>query len=393
MLRVIAVAWKAARPSDREPSPARSSRIRDRALNLVPQRQCSRTRGEPGTARGPAPFHYAWVILVLAVSTWTGCQKGPEKAPSESLAPVSVRLAKVESRRRVATEEVVGSVRAKLHSTIEAKISGRIEQMLVVPGQVVKAGDLLAQLDAREVKARLDQALAVREQAEQELRRATELLKQQVASQQEFDAVQSRARVAAASVTEAETMMGYAKVIAPFAGIVTRKLADVGDLAAPGKALLEMEDPSVLRLEADVPEALIDRVVIGSKFSIRVSSLTNVLEGVSSEITPVSDPSSRTFLVKFDLPPAAGLRVGQFGRVLIPVGEAAALRVPAAALVQRGQMELVFVVTNARAQLRLVKTGKRIGDEVEVVSGIEAGEQIVCEGATNLSDGQEVEVR
>ena len=70
--------------------------------------------------------------------------------------------------------------------------------MLVVPGQVVKAGELLAQLDAREVKARLDQAMAVREQAEQELRRASELLKQQVASQQEFDAVQSRARVAVA---------------------------------------------------------------------------------------------------------------------------------------------------------------------------------------------------
>jgi RND family efflux transporter MFP subunit len=263
--------------------------------------------------------------------------------------------------------------------------------MLVVPGQLVKAGELLAQLDAREVKARLDQALAVREQAEQELRRAKELLKQQVASQQEFDAVQSRARVAVAGVTEAETMMGYAKVVAPFAGIVTRKLADVGDLAAPGKVLLEMEDPSALRLEADVPEALIDRVVIGSKFSIRVSSLTNALEASASEITPVSDPNSRTFLVKYDLPPAIGLRVGQFGRVLVPVGETAALRVPVAAMVQRGQMELVFVATNAHAQLRLVRTGKRIGEEVEVVSGIEAGEVIVCEGAANLADGQPLE--
>jgi RND family efflux transporter MFP subunit len=331
--------------------------------------------------------------LVLSCFLLSGCHRGPEAIAPENLAPAAVRLAKVENRRRVATEEVVGSVRAKFHANIEAKISGRIEQMLVVPGQAVKAGDLLAQLDAREVKARLDQALAVREQAQQELRRASGLLKQQVASQQEFDAVQSRARVAEAGVIEAETMVAYAKLGAPFAGVVTRKLADVGDLAAPGKPLLELEDPSALRFEADVPEALIDRVTPGGKCSIKVASLTNVLEGAISEIAPVADPSSRTFLVKFDLPAAAGLRVGQFGRVLIPVGEVAALRVPARAVIRRGQMELVFVVTNARAQLRLVKTGKLIADEVEVVSGIDPGEQIACEGASNLTDGQPIEVK
>ena len=334
-----------------------------------------------------------WAILVLTLLSLAGCHRGPEAVAPESLAPATVRLAKVERGRRVATEEVVGSVRAKLHANIEAKISGRIEQMLVVPGQAVKAGDMLAQLDAREVKARLDQALAVREQAQQELRRASGLLKQQVASQQEFDAVQSRARVAEAGVIEAETMVGYAKVVAPFAGIVTRKLADVGDLAAPGKSLLELEDPAALRFEADVPEALIDRAALGGRCSVKVGSLTNVLDGVISEIAPVADPISRTFLVKFDLPPAAGLRVGQFGRVLIPVGEAAALRVPVRAVIRRGQMELVFVVTNARAQLRLVKTGKRIADEVEVVSGIDSGEQIVCEGASSLTDGQPVEAK
>jgi len=301
-------------------------------------------------------------------------------------------VAKVENRSRLVTEEVVGSVRAKLHSSIEAKISGKIEQMLVVPGQTVKAGELLAQLDQREVKARLDQALALRQQAEQELRRATDLLKERAVSKQEFDAAQSRERVTAASVTEIETLLGYTKVVAPFTGIITRKLADVGDLAAPGKLLLEMEDPSALRLEADVPEALIDQLERGSKCSIRIGSLTNIVEGVSSEITPVADPSSRTFLVKFDLPASTGLRVGQFGRVLVPVGEAVGLRVPASAVVQRGQMELVFVVTNATAQLRLVKTGKRIADEVEVVSGISPGEEVVRENATNLTDGQPVRI-
>jgi len=107
----------------------------------------------------------------------------------------------------------------------------------------------------------------------------------------------------------------------------------------------------------------------------------------------VADPSSRTFNVTLDLPANAGLRAGQFARVAIPIGETRALRVPALAVVQRGQMELVFVVVNQQANLRLVKTGKRIGDAVELVSGVSAGELIVVEGADRLRDGQPVEAK
>jgi RND family efflux transporter MFP subunit len=111
------------------------------------------------------------------------------------------------------------------------------------------------------------------------------------------------------------------------------------------------------------------------------------------EIAPAADPGSRTFLVKLDLPSQPGLRAGQFGRVAMPVGETSALRVPASAVVQRGQMELIFVVNDNQARLRLVKTGKRLGDEVELVSGVEAGEKIVAEGAVGLMDGQPVEAK
>jgi RND family efflux transporter MFP subunit len=167
----------------------------------------------------------------------------------------------------------------------------------------------------------------------------------------------------------------------------------VGDLAAPGKALLEMEDARDLRLEADVPEAVIGRIALGDKLSVRVSGVTNELEGVVSEIAPSADPNSRTFLVKVDLPPTPGLRAGQFGRVAVPVGETSALRVPATAVLQRGEMEIVFVVVNGHAQLRLVKTGKRVGDEVELVSGVDVGDPVVVDGAGNLADGQPVEVK
>ncbi len=330
----------------------------------------------------------ASLAVLLTALLLAGCREKVGLPVSENLPPAAVRVQTVENKQRIATEEVVGTVRAKLHSVIEAKISGRIEKMLVVPGQNVKTGELLVQLDAREVQAQLDQALAVRQQAQSDLKRATDLIQQKILSQSEYDNAQSKFRVADAAATEAEALLGYTKVIAPFDGVITRKYVDVGDLASPGKPLLEMEDARDLRLEADVPEAVISHLTLGDKLGVRVSGVTNELDGVISEIAPSADPSSRTFLVKLDLPTTPGLRAGQFGRAAMPVGETSALRAPASAVVQRGQMELVFVVVNGHAQLRIVKTGKRIGDEVDLVSGVDAGERVVVDGVASLVDGQ-----
>jgi RND family efflux transporter MFP subunit len=154
-----------------------------------------------------------------------------------------------------------------------------------------------------------------------------------------------------------------------------------------------MEDSRALRLEADVPEAVVGKLNLGDKLPVRIAALETELEGVISEIAPAADPGSRTFLVKLDLPPQPGLRAGQFGRVAMPVGETAALRVPASAVVQRGQMEMVFVVSDGKAQLRLVKIGKRIGAEVELVSGVSAGEKVVVADAAGLLDGQPVSMQ
>lgn len=318
-----------------------------------------------------------------------GCRRG-SPAEQPDLPAATVRLQTVERKSRPATEETVGTVRARLRAVIEAKISGRIDKLTVVPGQNVTSGELLAELDAREVRARRDQAAATLQQAEADLQRANTLMAQKILSQSEFDSIQSKYRVASAAATEAETMLAYATITAPFDGVITRKHADVGDLATPGKPLLEMEDSRDLRLEADVPEAVVGNLKLGDKLPVRISAVTNEIIGTISEISPAADPNSRTFLVKLDLPATAGLRAGQFGRAAMPVGETSALRVPASAVVQRGQMEFVFVASNSHAQMRIVKTGKRIGDEVEIVAGLDAGEKVITEGAGNLVDGQPV---
>ncbi len=334
----------------------------------------------------------AALILVVSVA---GCGRH-EKAvlPSDPLLPtVLVRAATIMASPHPVVEEVVGTVRAGLRASIEAKVSGRVKEMHVVDGQRVNAGDLLATLDVREVQAQLDQALARREQAASDLKRFARLVEQGAVTRQEYDGAQASSLVANAAVTQAETLLDYARITAPFTGVVTRKLVDVGDLAVPGKALVELEDPTSLRLEANVPEALYGRVKMGESMSVSIPAIERVLHGTVGEISPAVDAGSRTFLVKMDLPQDTTLRSGLFGRVAVPVGESNALRVPAKALVVRGQMEMVFVVKDGRAQLRLVRAGKREGDEVGVLAGLSAGETVVIDGAATLRDGQPVELK
>lgn len=331
------------------------------------------------------------MVCVLWLTCCSREAQGP--ATSSALPVIAVGLMTVQSQSYPAYEEVAGTVQARLRASLAAQVSGRIEAMPVGFGQSVKAGDLIARLEAREIQAKLEQANALRAQAEAELKRAENLLPAKAMTKEEYDSVLARHRVAVAGAVEAETMLGYTVVAAPFDAVITRKQANVGDLATPGRALVELENPAALRLEAEVPEALLERVQLGAKMAVRISSLTNRFEVVVAEIAPAANSYSRTFTVKLDLPTVPGLRSGQFGRAAVPIGETTLPRVPISAVVVRGEMEMVFVVTDRTAHLRLVKTGKRYDGQTELLSGVNPGEQIVVEGASRLVDGQPVEMR
>ena len=339
----------------------------------------------PGTLAVPA----ATLIAALLV----GCGAKHESAGTSSLPPAGVRVQTVENQSRVMTEEVLGTVRPKLHATLEARVSGRIAVLPVALGETVQKGQVIAQLDAREILARLDQAKAALAEADRDWKRTSALFAQQSATRAEYDSAQSRQQIAESAVAEAQAMMSYVEITAPFTGVIAKKWADVGDLAAPGKPLVNIEDPAVLQLQADVPDALMDNVKLGDQLPVCIANLTNTIEGLVAEKSPVADPDSRTSLIKLDLPSTPGLRSGQFGRVAVPVGQVVAIHAPVSAVIQRGQMELVFVVSDRHAQLRLIRTGTRVGDEVEVVSGLNAGDQVVTDGADALTDGQSVIVK
>ena len=292
-----------------------------------------------------------------------------------------------------AVEEVVGTVQPKLQAVIEAKVSGRITRLPVTLGQAVSQGDVLVELESREIQAKLDQAKAALQQAERDFNRTANLRQQNAATQAEFDAVQARFNVAQAAAAEAEALAGYTRIAAPFDGAVARKLADEGDLAMPGKPLLELEGRAGLRLVADVPSLLAGHVSSDARLAVWVDAVPDPITGTVAEISPAADPTARTVRVKVDLPAMPGLRSGQFGRLAVPVSEATYLFVPPPALVRRGQLEILFVAADGRAQMRLVRAGKQTAQGVEILSGLAPDEAVVTEGAALLRDGQPLQVQ
>jgi membrane fusion protein, multidrug efflux system len=333
--------------------------------------------------------------LTALIGLFTGCGKKhePQATTGKSLPPASVRVQKIYTVKQPIVEEVVGTVQPKLQAMIEAKISGRIQRLPVTLGQSVKQGDVLVELATEEIQAKLDQAKAAFHQADLEFNRTANLRKQSAATQAEFDTVQARYNVAKASVAEAEALSAYGQIVAPFDGVVARKLGDEGDLAMPGKALLELEGRAGLRLVADVPTLLASRVSPDAKLAVRVDTIADCITGTVAEISPVADPASRTVRVKVDLPETANLRAGQFGRLAVPLSEAAFLFVPETALVRRGQLEILFVAAEGKAQMRLVRTGKQTAQGIEILAGLTPGESVVVEGAGNLRDGQPLQAQ
>ena len=332
-------------------------------------------------------------LTLVAVVILAGCGKPEEDgAGSAASSPaVLVVVAPVSVQPLWDEEEVVGNVEAAQRAVLSAKVTGVIDAVKVAPGARVQRGTALATIDAREIKARLDSAMAAQDQAQKDFARIERLLQSGSSTRQEFDAATARLRTADASLVEARTMLQYTGITAPFDGVVTRKLVEVGDLATPGKPLLEMENSSLLRFECEIPEALLDRVNMGSELPVRVDAAGAELNGKVSEIAPSASAGSRTFLVKLDLPAAEKLRAGQFGRVRVPVRERPALLVAESAVVRRGQIESVFVVEKGKARLRLVKSGRQMNGEIEILSGLSGGESVVVRDAHLLTDGVSVE--
>jgi len=316
-------------------------------------------------------------------------------------------------------------------------VTGRLTGVAVSEGSVVAAGALLATIDDTTVRAQysaaegavaeaeaardevegaISQAEAAKILAEKTFERYRKLLEGKVVTQQEFDEVEMRRIVAvkelerahrkraqvSAKIAQArgqadaaKAMLAWTRVIAPFAGVIVEKRADVGSMAVPGVPLFLLEDPRSYRIEASVSETYLPLLKKGTPVQwILDAEPGKPFAAVVTEVVPEIDPATRTFTVKADLP-AGPARSGQSGKVRFAAGKGTVLAVPKRAITRAGGSDGVFTVgaLDNVAHLSMITLGAEFGDRVEVLSGIEDGARVALSPIDRLSDGARVEVR
>ena len=309
-----------------------------------------------------------------------------------------------EVHRVVETEqiEVVGTLRAKQRAEVSPKIMATIVELDVTAGDPVTKGMVVARLDDRDYRAQLEeakQAVAAAEanvgNAKTQFERARNLLAKNAGSKQNYDNSETAYRVAQADLRQAEqavsaaaTNLSYTVIESPFTGIVVNKLVNVGDVATPGKPLMEIYDPTVLRLEAAVPEALSGDIAVGDEMKVTIDALDATFTGTVEEIVPQAQAASRSFLVKVLLPRDKRMVEGMFGRLFVPTSRRSRYCVSEAAIRRIGQLRFVDVVgPEGVLQRRQVTLGEHAeGGRVEVLSGLEAGERVVLYGPSLTSE-------
>ena len=376
-------------------------------------------------------LHY-FVSVVLAAGLLSACSS-QEKRPAEAAPVVSgVRIEVAQLASAPQVYQAAGTIDSANTAVLAAQLAGTVREVRVRAGDRVRRGELLAVLDDRSARAQVqgaeagvnealqgeaeaDQALkaatADRQYAEATFNRYQVLLAKNSLSRQEYDGAQARYHAALANERalqarkqqvraqqqqarsqqdSAQTYLSYARIIAPFDGMVTAKSVDAGTVVMPGTPVLTVEDTASYRLEASLPEEYLPQAQAGEQ--VPVTTEHGQFAGRISEIVPAADATSHTFLVKIDLPGDCNCRSGEYGQANFPIGEAKNLAVPASAVVEHGELQGVFVVgPDGLVEYRLVKTGKTFGDRVEILSGLSAGEKVALSPLDRLRDGARVE--
>ncbi len=293
-------------------------------------------------------------------------------------------------------------VEALRQTVLSAQVPGAIVQLQVKAGDRVRAGQLLLQIDARSAEqsagASEAQATAARaglELAEREFARQQQLFTKAFISQAALDQAEAqykatRAQLNAqiAQAAAARTVSGQYLVRSPYDGIVSELSVMLGDMAMPGRPLLTLYDPKALRVSAALPQSSVAALPADVAWQIEIPGLADgaAIQPTRRQLLPVVDAASMTQELRLDLPPQlAGLVPGQFARVMASaasprLANASALVVPASALVRRAELDALYVLdTKGRPLLRQVRLGARRGEQVEVLSGLSAGEAVAAE--------------
>jgi RND family efflux transporter MFP subunit len=378
----------------------------------------------------------AFGLIVSGMSACGGEHARPETASDR----VDVTVVPVTTSDTAERLEAGGVVAARETALVSSRIVATIVSVRVTAGDRVRAGDVLVTLDARDVLEQTHQMRATALAAEKSLTRAraeqsvaeaehrlagawhkriAALHARNSATDQERDEADARLTAAGARVAGAQAAIevaeanlvsarfavgaamateSYTGVRAPFDGLVTERLTDPGNLAAPGAPLLRIESDGVRQVVIRVDEARAAYVHPGDRVDIEIdetgASTSNgkTLQGVVAEVARAVGADQRAFTVKVTVPHAVTARSGTFARVIFRGAPRRALLVPTHAIQRYGQVSSVYVVQDGVARLRLIQTGRSFGTSMEILAGLDAGESIVTSPIGSLADGARIAV-
>jgi RND family efflux transporter MFP subunit len=376
------------------------------------------------------------VSVLVSVGIGSGCGASETHTRAAAKPPaVSVQTATVCIEEWTDAYEATGAVRARTTTVLSSRVIAYVRRVDIQVGAHVHEGQELITLEARDLDANVLSAEAAEaevratvpeadngvagakanlELAKSTFNRMEELASKKSISSQELDEASARLKSAQAAydmararrsqldsklakveqeIRAAKTMRDYTQISAPFSGVVTAKSVEPGNLATPGAPLLTIEREGAYRLEVSVDESRLPFVKPGQTVDVTLEALDRRFTAPVSEIVPAVDSASHAYIVKIGLPALPNLRSGVFGRARFPMRGRKVLTVPAAAVIERGQLQSVFVLEEAVARSRLVTIGKREKNAMEVLSGLSEGEKVVSPIVAGLTDGAPAEVR
>ena len=333
--------------------------------------------------------HWGWWMPVWL--SLAACSSSDTAQKQASEANKGLKLYEMVLEKTPLERMVDGTIEAINQATVSAQTSGRVVELFYDVNDFVPAGAVIMRLRATEQRAGLQQAQAALQEAmtreaeaKRQFTRIEGLYKEKVATKQEFDnalanrdAASARLEAARAASTSAQEGLAYTEVRAPYAGIVTKRLVQVGETVQPGTPLMSGVSLQYLRVNFDLPQSIVEKVRTIKKAAIYV--VDKRVEANSFTVFPEADSHTHTFHARANLPAdATDLHPGMFVKVGLMVGEVERLLIPESALVTRSEVMGAYVVDQTgQRRLRQLRIGEHIGQRVEVLAGLSVGDKVV----------------
>ncbi|MBU1052732.1 MAG: efflux RND transporter periplasmic adaptor subunit [Proteobacteria bacterium] len=376
-------------------------------------------------------------LLFLSVIALSGCKEKIEPGTTEEKSAAIVKAAVLEAKvvNQPLLYETTGTIHAKTESILSSKLLAEIKKINVKEGDTIKKGDVLVLLDNSQVKAQLQQARQAKKEAlnaydaaasgvdsaraaaklaSDTYKRFLNLYNDNAISKQNFEDIETKNIQAKAALLQSEAMVqaagnrikqaeaallsakSYDKdsvIYAPYDGLVTAKMVEPGDLASPGAPIIGVEETKGYYAEFVVPEAQVKTVGMGTKVSIVIPALNDLLlEGTIYTVSQAADSNTRSFMFKASFTSDQSVRSGLYVKVLIPIGKKDILSVPSSSLIYQGQLTGIYILDDQNiARFRVIRTGRTFDKSIEVLSGLNPKDRYISNPDVNIKDGVKVE--